>query len=262
MIHESRDSRSHGPVHQTRRKNCIQGNPRRGQYQSKSIHAQINQGHYPNRKFSLQNLWFRGLHLQAVPSQPAVQPLKYGIPKHRAHSYTNSCPPCRPKRPPRFPQTRPSARRKSSCRLPKRCLIYVFSYRSSYYCNMYTPYRTYRIYCFYFNHIRSSAKNQPIFLSSFLNFTLLFTTRIRNPHSRFLWKCGFNLYEFIRFSYGLKRISLYRCRRRSQTESSSCRQNQNFPPPPPWVVPEDDVCVAEPPEESLSFGFAVRFTCE
>ena len=39
-------------------------------------------------------------------------------------------------------------------------------------------------------------------------------------------------------------------------------ENQNFPPPPPWVVPEDDVCVAEPPEESLSFGFAVRFTCE
>lgn len=71
---------------------------------------------------------------------------------------------------------------------------------------MYTPYRTYRIYCFYFNHIRSSAKNQPIFLSSFLNFALLFTTRIKNPHSRFLRKCGFNFYGFIRFSYGLKRI--------------------------------------------------------
>ena len=71
---------------------------------------------------------------------------------------------------------------------------------------MYTPYRTYRIYCFYFNHIRSSAKNQPIFLSSFLNFTLLFTTRIKNPHSRCLRKYGFNFYEIIRFSYGLKRI--------------------------------------------------------
>ena len=91
---------------------------------------------------------------------------------------------------------------------------------------------------------------------------IVFTTRIKNPHSRCLRKYGFNFYEFIRFSYGLKRISPYRCRRRSQTESSSCRQNQNFPPPPPWVVPEDDVCVAEPPEESLSFGFAVRFTCE
>lgn len=71
---------------------------------------------------------------------------------------------------------------------------------------MYTPYRTYRIYCFYFNHIRSSVENQPIFLSSFLNFTLLFTTRIKNPHSRCLRKRGFNFYEFIRFSYGLKRI--------------------------------------------------------
>ena len=88
---------------------------------------------------------------------------------------------------------------------------------------MYTPYRTYRIYCFYFNHIRSSAKNQPIFLSSFLNFTLLFTTRIKNPHSRFFRKCGFNFYELTRFSYGLKRISPYRCRRRSQTESQPCQ---------------------------------------
>lgn len=156
----------------------------------------------------------------------------------------------------------PIGTQKIIMQIAKRCLIYVFSYRASYYRNMYTPYRTYRIYCFYFNHIRSSAQNQPIFLSSFLNFTLLFTTRIKNPHSRCLRKCGFNFYEFIRFSYGLKRISPYRRRRRSQTESSSCRQNQNFPPPPPWVVPEDDVCVAEPPEESLSFGFAVRFTCE
>ena len=125
---------------------------------------------------------------------------------------------------------------------------------------MYTPYRTYRIYCFYSNHIRSSAKNQPIFLSSFLNFTLLFTTRIKNPHSRFLRKCGFNFYEFIRFSYGLKRICPYRCRRRSQTESSSCRQNQNFPPPPPWVVPEEEVWVLLPPPESSFLGFALRVT--
>ena len=96
MIHESRDLRLHGPVHQTRRKNCIQGNPRRGQYQSKSIHAQINQGHYPNRKFSLQNLWFRGLHLQAVPNLQAVLPLKYDMPKRQAHSYTSSYPLCHP----------------------------------------------------------------------------------------------------------------------------------------------------------------------
>ena len=96
MIHEIRDSISHGPVHQTRRKNCIQGNPRRGQYQSKSIHARINQGHFPNRKFFLQNLWFRGLHLQTVPNLQAVQPLKYDIPKRQAHSYTSSYPLCRP----------------------------------------------------------------------------------------------------------------------------------------------------------------------
>ena len=96
MIHESRDSRSHGHVHQTRRKNCIQGNPRRGQYQSKSIHARINQCHYPNRKFSLQNLWFRDQHSQAVPNPQAVLPLKYGIPKRQANSYTSSYPLCHP----------------------------------------------------------------------------------------------------------------------------------------------------------------------
>ena len=106
MIHESRDLRLHGPVHQTRRKNCIQGNPRRGQYQSKSIHARINQGHFPNRKFSLQNLWFRNRHSQAGPNPQAVQPLKYGIPKRQAHPYTNLYPLCHPNYRLRFlPQT-------------------------------------------------------------------------------------------------------------------------------------------------------------
>ena len=43
------------------------------------------------------------------------------------------------------------------------------------------------------------------------------------------------------------------------------QKDQNFPPPPPCVVPDDEVCVLLPPEEpeeSLSFGLAVRLTVE
>ena len=96
MIHESRDLRSHDPVRQIHRKSCIQDRNRLYPYQSRSIHARINQCHYPNRKFSLQNLWFRDQHSQAVPNPQAVQPLKYDIPKRQAHSYTSSYPLCRP----------------------------------------------------------------------------------------------------------------------------------------------------------------------
>ena len=96
MIHESRDLRSHDTVRQIHRKNCIRDNLHRGTYQSRSIHARINQGHFPNRKFSLQNLWFRDRHSQAVPNPQAVLPLKYGIPKRQANSYTSSYPLCHP----------------------------------------------------------------------------------------------------------------------------------------------------------------------
>ena len=129
MIHESRDSRSHGPVHQTRRKNCIQGNPRRGQYQSKSIHARINQCHYPNRKFSLQNLWFRDQHSQAVPNPQAVQPLKYDMPKRQAHSYTSSYPLCHPNYRLRFLlQTLTSEQASSQGTTQAECLEVSFSF--------------------------------------------------------------------------------------------------------------------------------------
>ena len=96
MIHESRGLRLHDPVRQIHRKSCIGDNLHRCLYQSKSIHARINQGHFPNRKFSLQNLWFRDQHSQAVPNPQAVQPLKYGIPKRQAHPYTSSYPLCHP----------------------------------------------------------------------------------------------------------------------------------------------------------------------
>ena len=43
-----------------------------------------------------------------------------------------------------------------------------------------------------------------------------------------------------------------------QIESVS---DQNFPPPPPCDVPDEEVCVLEPPsEDSFSFGFAVLET--
>ena len=129
MIHESRDLRSHDPVRQIHHKNCIQGNPRRGQYQSKSIHARINQCHYPNRKFSLQNLWFRDQHSQAVPNPQAVQPLKYDMPKRQAHSYTSSYPLCHPNYRLRFLlQTLTSEQASSQGTTQAECLEVSFSF--------------------------------------------------------------------------------------------------------------------------------------
>ena len=41
---------------------------------------------------------------------------------------------------------------------------------------------------------------------------------------------------------------------------SKRKVSQNLPPPPPWEAPEDEVWVLLPPEESVSFGRAVRLT--
>lgn len=48
---------------------------------------------------------------------------------------------------------------------------------------------------------------------------------------------------------------------KSEYASIESVSDQNFPPPPPCDVPDEEVCVLEPPpEDSFSFGFAVLET--